>query len=226
MNNNIPKIINDRIFKSLFINNPNTLAKLISDITKIPYSKLKNNIFIATNEIPIINIHENFKKYDFIVKINNEAIINIKLDTAKYKGLKTKNLSYSFNLYSNNTKIGSNYYDKFLIIQININTFSEKGTKYLDIFELRNKKGIKYIENFKIYTLDIAKCYNLYYDKQKRKNNIIKWGTFLYCSINDKNLTNIISNVLPKEELEKINSKLECINMDANGIMSKKEAHK
>lgn len=218
------RIINDRIFKTLFINNENALAKLTSDITKIPYKKLKDNIILTINEIPITNKKEKFKKCDFIIKMNNEAIINIELNTSKYKGLKTKNLSYSFNLYSSNTKSGKNYDDDFLVIQINLNTFSDKFTEYLDIFELRNKRGTKYIENFKIYTLDIVKCYNLYYDKPETKNNIIKWGAFLYSKRDDKNIINIISNLLNKKELDEINSRLENINMDTNGIMSKKEA--
>ena len=45
------RIINDRIFKALFINNTNALAKLISDITRIPYSRLKNNIILILLDI-------------------------------------------------------------------------------------------------------------------------------------------------------------------------------
>ena len=218
------RLINDRFFKTLFINNTNALAKLISDITKIPYHNLKNNILLEINEIPITNKNENFKKCDFIVKMNNEAIINIELNTSKYKGLKTNNLSYSFSLYSTHTKTGKEYNKDLLIIQINLNTFSNKNSDYIDIFELRNKKGTKYIDNFKIYTIDIVKCHKLYYDKPETSNNIIKWGTFFYSKINEKNIIKIISNILNKNDLKEISSRLESINMDANGIMSKKEA--
>ena len=218
------RLINDRFFKTLFINNTNALAKLISDITKIPYSKLKDNIILTINEIPITNKIEKFKKCDFIVKIDNEALINIELNTSKYKGLKTKNLSYSFNLYSTHTKIGNQYNEDLVIIQINLNTFSNKNNSYLDVYELRNKKGTKYIENFKIFTLDIVKCNKLYYDKPETSNNIIKWGAFFYSKTNENNIVNIISSILNKKDLEEISSRLESINMDANGIMSKKEA--
>ena len=218
------RLINARFFKALFINNTNALAKLISDITKIPYSKLKDNIILTINEIPITKKIEKFKKCDFIVKIDNEALINIELNTSKYKGLKTKNLSYSFNLYSTHTKVGNQYNEDLLIIQINLNTFSNKNSNYIDIFELRNKKGSKYIDNFKIYTLDIVKCHKLYYDKPETSNNIIKWGAFFYSKIDKKNIINIISNILNKEDLEEMSSRLESMNMDANGIMSKKEA--
>ena len=218
------RLINDRVFKSLFINNTNALAKLISDVTKIPYSKLKNNILLEINEIPIKNKNEKFKKCDFIVKMSNKALINIELNTSKYKGLKTKNLSYSFNLYSTHTKIGNQYNEDLVIIQINLNTFSNKNNSYLDVYELRNKKGTKYIENFKIFTLDIVKCNKLYYDKPETSNNIIKWGAFFYSKTNENNIVNIISSILNKKDLEEISSRLESINMDANGIMSKKEA--
>lgn len=215
MNNyiNQERIINANIFKALFINNTNALAKLISDITKIPYSKLKNNILIITNEITIINKKEKINNYDYIVKLNNESIKRPKLNTKKYKGLKNNNLSYSFNLYSNSTKISSNNNENFLIIQINLNTFSDKSTEYMDVFELRNKNGKKYIDNFKIYTLDIVKCHKLYHNNQKI-NNTIKWGAFLYSKIKDKNITDILSNILEKIDFDELKSRLENINME------------
>ena len=163
------RIINTEIPKIIFINNPDILAKLISDITKIPYPKLKNNIFITTNIIPI----ERFKEYDFIIKISNIS----------------KLTPYTLNVYSHS-----------FICQINLNTFNNNN--YLDIFELQNNKGIKYIENFKIYTLDIKTCHNLYHN-QNKNNNIIKWGAFLYSKKN-KNITKIISDIVNEKELKNI----------------------
>ena len=49
----IEKCIIDYNFKSIFIENPNALAHLISSITDINYYLLKDNITIKVNEIPI-----------------------------------------------------------------------------------------------------------------------------------------------------------------------------
>ncbi|MBR3161241.1 MAG: hypothetical protein IKF19_00745 [Bacilli bacterium] len=215
MNNNLleERIINTKVFKSLFTNNSKALAKLISDITRIPYKKLQNNIVISTNEIPITNKN---KKNDFIVMLSSKPLITKNLNTKKYKGLKTKNLSYSINLISDK----NNYNNKFLIIQINFNTFSDKSSKYIDVFELRNQKGKKYIDNFKIYTLDIVKCHKIYYNNFNNNNNIIKWGTFLYSKPTDKNIINIIDNILDNKALKEIKLKLDNINEEI--VSSKK----
>ncbi|MEE3343626.1 MAG: hypothetical protein VZS44_06010 [Bacilli bacterium] len=196
------RIINEHFFKTIFTNSPNILTKLISDITKIPYSKLKNNIYIITNKQSITN------KHDFIIKLNNNTIINKKLNTKKYKGLKNNNLSYSLNIYYNNPQYSSN----FLIIQINFNTFRDKKSNYIDVFELRNKQGTKYIDNFKIFTLDIVKCHKLYYNNPKTNNNIIKWGAFLYSKIKEKNIISILSNTLELKDLNTLEFILKDIN--------------
>ena len=67
----------DIIFKSLFIDNENILAKMISDITGIEYELLKDNIILETNELPINKRNDKFKRCDFILKIGKDNIINL-----------------------------------------------------------------------------------------------------------------------------------------------------
>ena len=77
---------------------------MISSITGIDYKILEDNITIYINEIPIDNKNEKFKKCDFILKIDKDNIINLKINTQSYTGMIIKNLSYVFGLYSRNTK--------------------------------------------------------------------------------------------------------------------------
>ena len=64
MNNNYkyPLLCYDIVFKTIFTKYPNLLAKLISDITEIPYPLLKDNIFLETNELPISKNDEKAKR--------------------------------------------------------------------------------------------------------------------------------------------------------------------
>lgn len=221
------KIINDRIFKAIFINNENVLAKLISDITDIDYNRLKNNITIKINEIPIIHKGEKFKRTDFIVNFGNTTTINIEANSSYYKGSRSKNLSYVFMLYGTDTKKGNYYDDDKLFIQINLNAFKNKNNdNSLVDYMLRDKYGKTYIDNLKIFNLDIVKCYKMYYNCSNLKDlsNSTKWGAFLWSNYEDDCVCDILNDILDNKEVEELESRLEAINMNADGIMSKKEA--
>ena len=90
--------------KAIFIGEENILTKMISDITGIEYSLLKNNIRLAINEIPISVKDEKAKRCDFIVKVNDKNIINLKFNSSFYSGMINKNLSYLFIAYATATK--------------------------------------------------------------------------------------------------------------------------
>lgn len=220
------RIINDRIFKALFINNENALAKLIADLTDIPYDKLKDNIVLEINEIPIIYKGEKFKRSDFIVSFDN-FMINIEANVDSYVGQITKNLSYVFTLYGRGFDKGEKYRDNKMIIQINLNAFSEKKNKdYLVDYMIRDKNGDVYIDNLKIFNLDIVKCYDMYYNCGNLDNlsNSTKWGAFLWSSCEDSNVCDILDGVLDKKEVDELKLRLEGLNMNAHGIMSRREA--
>lgn len=225
-----PKSLNntyDEIFKALFINNENVLAKMIEDITNISYQLLKDNIILETNEIPITRRNEKFKKCDFIIKLKNNPnyLINIELNTSNYKGLMMKNLSYIFSLFATSNKKGRKYNDQLIMIQINLNTYKEEQDE-LSIYEIRNiKNNNPYFSNLKIYSLDIVKCHKIFYNNANKSRiaNYIKWGTLLQCN-SKYEVSKLMNDILKQEEIEELESRMEGLMMDANGIMTKKEA--
>ena len=70
----IPFLCRDIVFKSVFIDYPNILGKMISDITNIDYKLIEDNIELVVNEIPIKRKNEKFKRCDFIVEFSNNII--------------------------------------------------------------------------------------------------------------------------------------------------------
>lgn len=116
----------DIIFKTIFGSNPNILAKIISDITKLPYSLLKDNLILETNELPISKTNEKAKRCDFIARLDKNTIINIELNRQSHTGLIIKNLSYIFKIFSTNFSKVKDYNKNFQVMQINFNCFKEE----------------------------------------------------------------------------------------------------
>ena len=207
----VPFLCTDVIFKSLFIENPNILGKMISDIADIDYIILKDNIILETNEIPIKRKDERFKKCDFIVRLDPDKVINIEINTSKYKTLKIKNLSYSFELFATNTSKGEDYNENFKLIQINLNCYRESTKDVLVEYGLisNDNNHINYIDNYKILMLNIYKAHEIYYNETNRESipNYIKWGEFLYNEEIDK-IPKILDGVLESWECEIVMKKI------------------
>lgn len=219
----IERCIYDPNFKSIFIENPNALAHLISSVTGIDYYLLKNNLTIKVNEIPINSKDEKFKKTDFIINVDNYTI-NIEANSSYNDLFKVKNTSYIMELYSENTRKGKDYNPNLVFIQINLNAFNTNGKSLTEYYISDPKTGEIYLENFIFYVLDIAKCYKLFYnlDEEKITDNI-RWGAFLY-SDNLNELNNIIGNMLDDKDKQKLIWKVEDINMRKDGTLTKREA--
>lgn len=142
----------DIVFKSIFTGEENILAKMISSITGINYLDLKDNLAFETNEIPISRKNEKAKRCDFILRMNNNNIINLEINTSYYKGKKIKNLAYICGLYSTSTKRKEEYDDKFFAIQINLDCYKKEENKVLEQYLLQEVTSHKtYTNNLSIF---------------------------------------------------------------------------
>lgn len=199
----------DVIFKTIFVNNLNILARMISDITNLDYNLLKDNIMLDTNELPVANKNNKFKKCDFIIKIKDNMIINLEINKNTYSGLLIKNLSYVFNIFSNTFKKGEKYNDDLIIFQININAFHENNAKALSRNYLSDIDDYNvYTDSIAIYNLSIDKCHELFYNYDNLNiPKYILWGELLYQSDCSK-IEELSRLLLSKEESEKLMRKI------------------
>ena len=202
-----PFMCYDVVFKTVFSTFPNLLARLISDITNIPYELLENNICLEANELPIERDNEKAKWCDFIVKYDNNSVINIELNNYSHTGLILKNLAYACKLFSTSFEKGKNYNKNFHVIQININTFKEPSKKPLSKYYLKeDTTNDIYNKNIVIYSLNVVNCYNLYYNNHnKRKNRYINWGTLIYSRTIEEISKNILTDKERMSLMEEIN---------------------
>jgi len=219
----IVKCIYDPNFKSIFIENPNALASLISSVTNIKYELLKDNITIKMNEIPINGEDEKFKRCDFLIDFDN-YLINIEVNAFNYDELKMKNTSYAMKLFSEKTKVGENYNSEFNLFQINIDAFSRfrNPLSKFNISSIETKEI--YLKNFEFFTLDIVKCSKLFYNLEKRDiTDYIRWGAFFNCD-NLYELDNILGDMLSNKDKKKLIDKVSEINMRKDGTLTRREA--
>ena len=150
--------------KTIFIGKENILAKMISDITGIEYSLLKNNIRLAINEIPISVKDEKAKRCDFIVKVNDKNIINLKFNSSFYSGMINKNLSYLFIAYATATKRNKKYDNNMYAMQINLNCNKENLNKPLAKYLLQEVDDYQvYTKSLAIFDVNVVKCNELFF---------------------------------------------------------------
>ena len=208
-----PFMCYDVVFKTVFTSLPNLLARLISDITNIPYSLLENNIYLEANELPIERDNEKAKWCDFIVKYDNNSVINIELNNYSHTGLILKNLAYACKLFSTSFEKGKNYNKNFHVVQININTFKEPSKKPLSKYYLKeDTTNDIYNKNIVIYSLNVVNCYNLYYNiPDKRNKQYINWGTLIY-SRTIEEIKEVSKNLFTKQERDIFMEKLSELN--------------
>ena len=74
------------MFTALFTDEVNILAKMVPDITGMDYEILENNIALETNEIPVNSLNEKVKKCDFILRIDENNILNLERNISHYTG--------------------------------------------------------------------------------------------------------------------------------------------
>ena len=202
------RLCNDSVFKEIFTKVPNALASLISEIMNIDYFILHNNIEIERSELEKNGIMNKSTTCDFVVKVDSGFKIDVEINTRKTIGLNERNFLFVSRLYSNMIPRGTKYKDlsNYKVAQININGFGSYSDKVLTKVMLMDlDTNIPTIESIIIYNFDIAKCFNMYYNKEKSNidDKLVRWGMLLWTE-DISNIANIIGDdLMSKEDKEK-----------------------
>ena len=207
----LPFICYDIVMKAIFTDEVNILAKMISDISGIPYSVLKDNTTLITNEIPINSKNEKAKRCDFVIKVTNGNIIPLEVNSSYYKGMNSKNLSYLFGEYIAMFKAGEKHNENMAAIQVNLNCFKNRKAKDLAKYVLQEVEDHDVFTNtLAIFNLNVEKCNCKYYTLVKQGKHIpnyVRWATLLYCRDFSK-IPEIEKGIMTKEEVERVMDKI------------------
>ena len=217
-NQDSPILCSDVIFKSVFLHHEEILIKMIYDITGLRLE----NIHFYMNEIPIRRGNEKFKRCDFIIHTDKNIIINIELNRDYSKTILIKNTSYLYELFSTYVSRGEDYNENLKVIQININHFSRFGKSVLSYKMMNYTYQYVYLDNIKIWDLDIIKTRELYYKGLKRVKRYIKWGALFGCTSLEE-MEPILEELLTKREAYVFMNKLKKITRTIT-VMDEEEA--
>lgn len=198
------KASNDSMFKTIFTAdyNRDMLEELIWEAIRL---KVKIE-YLLLPEQKKNNIRVRGKILDLIAKVKDKEI-NIEVNTSVYLGLNKRNAAFIFKRYSDNVAVGNSYNEMPEFIQIN---FTVSDTLPLvSVFTLYDKEhDSEYINNLKIYVINISKAKELCYNKK----NDMKLISLLDCDEEELN------RIKGDEIVERLKGEVKRLNKDKDFI--------
>ena len=192
----------DWCFKKVFDKYPVLLNILLNSTLGINIDI--DNISFERNELLKEKKNEYNKSVDVLLKVDKYTIIDIELNSTSFESCKDRNIAYVDKLYGTIFEKGSKNLDKYKVIQLNLNTIelNINKNKYDVIYETGKRTGKIYTKNKKIVLKYLAYYRYLYYTRNIRTKEVV-----ILTALTSKSFTElyqILSNVIPENELEKI----------------------
>ena len=129
------------------------------------------------------NIHVRRKYFDMFLDTNIGKIqveVNADYDMSK----KLRNTAFICDTYSHLTLKGEKYTDDILVIQINL-SYENVKDKYINKIMIRDEDNDPFVRNFIIYDINMVKCKNLWYTKDKEFD---KYKYLMMLDLNEEKL--------------------------------------
>ena len=186
---------NDGMFKAVFCN-PKDEDKLKWLIERSLKEKVEI-IKVIPPEIIKPNIYVRNKTLDVLVKLKGK-IVNIEMNSGYYNELHIRNSSYLFSKYSEEIKVGEEYYIMSDFIQINFTKGLSEEYPLVGTYTLTDvKTKINFIDNLKIYEFNIDKIFDECYNKNNKEFNFVAM-----LNSDEKQLKKICKGDIMMEEIE------------------------
>ncbi len=160
------KIKSDSIFKAIFGSKTGKplLETLLRDILK----KEVEIIEYKNRELPKISATEKTKIIDLLVRIKEE-VVHIELNSSYSRIIRFRNFVYFAGVILLDHEIGRKYKAEQKYISINLTAKMGKKHEVIEIYKLQNDKQEEYIDNIKVYEVNIDKAKEEWYKGDKRK---------------------------------------------------------
>ncbi len=185
----------DMVFKKMWgdPNNEQRLEVFLSIMLTIPYQTIKGRTQIIDSEKRIENKSLKRQRYDIITKIKLNAFgkVNLEMNLGFDRTDIDRNISFLTHIFNSGIKHGMKYTSIPPVIQINFNDYDvdEDSKEVIDKYYLQNKNEHILTEKLQIWNINIAKCYELWYNKNienlsEEEQQIVKICALMY--IKDK----------------------------------------
>ena len=205
--NNLTPIVSlrfDKAFKIIFNKEKRVLLRMLRDVLGIEVDD--NSTLTIGEELLPPNIFGKMYRLDVRLEMFNSILISIEMNnnTNKVNTINRNMLYLARNIsgyVSENTK--DEELENYGSIMLNLNRFRNSNNKELDeIMLLSIHSGIIASKLFKIYNLDIDKCYKLMYNNDVKKSKIMRWGS-IFRATSIEELSDLLGgDLLTMEEKE------------------------
>ena len=205
--NNLTPIVSlrfDKAFKIIFNKEKRVLLRMLRDVLGIEVDD--NSTLTIGEELLPPNIFGKMYRLDVRLEMFNSILISIEMNNNTNK-VNTTNRNMLYLARNISGYISENTKDEELenygSIMLNLNRFRNSNNKELDeIMLLSIHSGIVASKLFKIYNLDIDKCYKLMYNNNVKKSKIMRWGS-IFRATSIEELSDLLGgDLLTMEEKE------------------------
>ena len=196
----------DRAFKEVFLKerNKDLLKVLLESILKLKIKGIK----LIPNELNEENLLVRRKTLDALIE-TDIGKIGIEVNSNNRPYVHLRNMAYICDLYASYTLSGEKYTDKVDIIQINLSYELGINHKKLSIYKIMDDEENLYVNNFKIYEINMDYYLKLWYDKNEKE---IKENEYLVMLGLDKEELEAFSKKIKNEKVEKYMSEIKKVN--------------
>ena len=205
--NNLTPIVSlrfDKAFKIIFNKEKRVLLRMLRDVLGIEVDD--NSTLTIGEELLPPNIFGKMYRLDVRLEMFNSILISIEMNNNTNK-VNTTNRNILYLARNISGYVSENTKDEELenygSIMLNLNRFRNSNNKELDeIMLLSIHSGIIASKLFKIYNLDIDKCYKLMYNNDVKKSKIMRWGS-IFRATSIEELSDLLGgDLLTMEEKE------------------------
>ena len=205
--NNLTPIVSlrfDKAFKIIFNKEKRVLLRMLRDVLGIEVDD--NSTLTIGEELLPPNIFGKMYRLDVRLEMFNSILISIEMNNNTNKVNTTnRNMLYLARNISGYVSEGTKdeELENYGSIMLNLNRFRNSNNKELDeIMLLSIHSGIVASKLFKIYNLDIDKCYKLMYNNDVKKSKIMRWGS-IFRATSIEELSDLLGgDLLTMEEKE------------------------
>ena len=223
MKNKIHSLSYNAMFKAVMSNNKIILSKLVQailDYWKFNVDVTNKELILNTNELPLNNFKDKQLICDYIIKLSDNADLNIEINRTFYIGLVERNLTYSFKIFYEHFKSCDNNkeFNRYCLIQVNFNNYKNNNDKRINKFLMIDVDDVSdtLSKNLGIMNIDIASCYNFVYnnDNKEEISDLERLSAMVYCD-NLEDISNVLGDDLfSMEEKKKILDSIKEISKD------------
>ena len=161
----------DEAFKIMYASADHleTLTILLSRVLKIEYQDLLGNITLLPLKNPNTKLGEKKLEKDVVVSIKTyekfKIVIEVNVKKKFYESVNDRNIAYAFDIGRRGLNESASYDNLPITYLINFNTYYTDTINKLvfDEYLLRNENGNILSRKYKVFCINIAECYNLWY---------------------------------------------------------------